>query len=192
MGRDGIEIQIETIAGEKGEAARDQVVSQGVNDAMRGILRARAKMEDGKKLRTGVDRQPEPQHMLRAAQPRAQFIQLDVWDLEGVEAALMEDLRVSACTSEPRRDGGLSVAKDPFSSGRVQPFGQRREHDCDLLRRGFQTVQGRVPSGTERDEARLAAKGLDTLGTAMLSISDQRMDMSVCDPSIGARFVGAS
>jgi hypothetical protein len=34
-------------------------VSQEVDDAMRGVLRARAQMEHGKKLRSGVDGQPE-------------------------------------------------------------------------------------------------------------------------------------
>ena len=42
MGREGIEVQIEAIAGEKWETARDQDVSQRVDDAMRCVLRAGA------------------------------------------------------------------------------------------------------------------------------------------------------
>jgi hypothetical protein len=34
-------------------------VSQGVDDAMRGVLGTGAQMEDGKQLRCGVDDQPE-------------------------------------------------------------------------------------------------------------------------------------
>jgi len=45
------------------------------------VLRAGTQMEDGKKLGAGVDGQPEPQHLFRAAQPCAQFIQLEVWQL---------------------------------------------------------------------------------------------------------------
>jgi len=38
--------------------------------------------------------------------------------------------------------------------------------------RGFQTVQGRVASSTERDAASLTTKGLDALGLAMRAITD--------------------
>jgi len=66
----------------------------------------------------------------------------------------------------------LSVAEDPFGSGGVQPFGQRRQHHGDLVRRGFQTVQGSVAPGSERGKARRASKGLDPFGTAMLAIAN--------------------
>ena len=50
---------------------------------------------------------------------------------------------MSPCASQPRGDGGLSVAEDPRGRRKIQPFGQRREH----LRRGFQTVQRRPEYG---------------------------------------------
>ena len=53
--------------------------------------------------------------------------------------------KVCACSParvRKARDGGLSVAKDPFGSGRVQPFGQRREHHGDLLRGVFRRYKG--------------------------------------------------
>ena len=76
--------------------------------------------------------------------------------------------KVCACfasASQPGGDGGLSKAEDSLSRGRVQPFGQRRQHHGDLLRGGFQSVQGRVASSAERGAAGLTAKGLDPLGT---------------------------
>jgi len=45
--------------------------------------------------------------------------------------------------------------------------------------RGFQTVQGRVASGTEGGVAGLAAKRLDPLSRAMLAIPDESMDLSI-------------
>ena len=96
-----------------------QDVSQGVDDAMRGILRAGAKMEDGKKLRTGIDGQPEPQHVVRAAQSGSQFVQLEMREVEVTKGALVQDLCMLPSACEPRGDGGLSVAKDPFGSGKV-------------------------------------------------------------------------
>jgi len=99
---------------------------------------------------------------------------------------------VLASTSQPGDDGGLSVAEDPFGGARVQTFGKRREHPCDLLRRGFQTVQGGVASRTERGPAGLTAKRLDVFGLAMLAISHESVAGSVCDPEVRALLVGTS
>jgi hypothetical protein len=93
----------------------------------------RTQIEHGNKLRAGVNGQPQPEQVCRAAQPRAQFIQLEVRDPEMAKGALVEGLSVLASTGQPGRDGGLSKAKGPQGLGRVQPFGQRREHQGDLL-----------------------------------------------------------
>src|SRR6266849_6879914 len=102
----------------------------------------------------------------------------------------MEDLSMPACTSEPSSDCGLTIAEDPFGSGSIQSFGQRRQHHCDLLRGCFQTVQGGMAPSTERGAARLAAKGLDELGTAMLAVPNQRVDLIIGNADIGALLVG--
>jgi hypothetical protein len=65
---------------------------------MRGVLRAGAQMEDGKKLGARVDDQPE--HLFGAAQPGSQFIQLQVRELEMAEAALVQGWRVRARTGQ--------------------------------------------------------------------------------------------
>jgi hypothetical protein len=70
------------MTGEKWEAARNQEVPQGVDERMRCVLRAGPQMEDGKNLCGGVDGQPQPQHLCGAAQPGAQFVQLQVRELE--------------------------------------------------------------------------------------------------------------
>jgi len=117
-------------------------VSQGVDDAMRTVLRAGTQMEDGKQLCRGVDDQPQPQDAGMAAEPCSQFIQLQVWEPEMAEAAFVQELRVLTCTSQPGGNGRLPVAEDSLGSGSVQPFGQCRQHDGDMLGRGFQPVQG--------------------------------------------------
>ena len=109
--------------------------------------------------------------------------------MEMEEEALVQGVRVPACTSEPPRNSGLSKAEDPLGGGRVEPFGQRREHHGDLVRGGFQAIQGGVASGTERAVARLAAKGLDLLSTPMLAVPDKRMDVSVSDAKVRALLV---
>jgi hypothetical protein len=52
----------------------------------------------------------------------------------------MEELSVLASTSQPGGDRGLPKAEDPFGGGRVEPFGESRQHHGDLLRGSFQTI----------------------------------------------------
>ena len=52
-------------------------------------------------------------HLCGAAQPSTQFVQLEAREVQGVEAALMEEFSVPAGASEPGADGGLPVALRP-------------------------------------------------------------------------------
>jgi hypothetical protein len=133
----------------------------------------------GKNLRRGVDSQPEPLHLRMAAQPGAQFIQLDMREPEMAEEAFMQGVCVLANASEPGSDGGVSKAEDPRGRRRVEPFRQRREDHGDLLGRRFQSVQGGVVPGSERGAARLTPKGLDRFALAMFAIADQRLPVRV-------------
>jgi hypothetical protein len=139
---------------------------------MRHVLGSRTELKHRKNLRARVDGQPQPKHLRGAAQSSAQFVQLKVREVEMAEEALVQGVCVPACTREPPRNRGVSKAEDALGRGRVEPFGQSREHHCNLTSRGFQTIQRRVASGTERGVASLAAKGLDALGTAMLAITN--------------------
>ncbi len=89
MSRDGREVQIEAITGEEWEATGSQELSQGVDDQVRRILCAGSQMEHGKNLREGIDGQPKPEHLCRAAQSGAQFIQLQVREPEMAEGVLV-------------------------------------------------------------------------------------------------------
>ena len=110
--------------------------------------------------------------------------------MEMAEEALVQGVCVPACTREPPRNRGLSGAEDPLSGGRVQSFGQRREHHGDLMGWSFQAIQGGVASGTERRAARLAAKGLDPLRLTMLAIANQRVDVCIGVTEVRALRVG--
>jgi len=114
----------------------------------------------------------------------AAVVQLEVWEVQMEEEALVQDPRVLARTGEPGGNGGLSKAENPFSGRWVQSFSQRSEHDGDLVSGSFQPVEGRVAPGSERAVAGLTAKGLDRLSTPMLAVPDQCMEMSVCDPEV--------
>jgi hypothetical protein len=156
-----------------------QELSQGVNDRMGHVLRAGTELKHRQNLGTGIEGQPEPQHLGGAAQSGANFVQLQVRKMQVAEGVLMQELSVPACTSEPPGNRGVSKAENPLGRGRVEPFGQRREHDGDLLRGGFQPVQRRVASRTEGGVALLAAKRLDALSAAMLAIPNQSMPSSI-------------
>src|SRR6266704_3691013 len=105
------------------------------------------------------------------------------------EEALVQIPGMLASTGQPGGDGDLSKAEDTLSSRRIQSFGQRRQHHCDLVRGGFQTKEGRVEPGSERSVAGLTAKGLDPLGTSMLAIPDQSTNVCVCDFKVGTLSV---
>src|SRR6266566_3332079 len=93
------------------------------------VLRAETEMEDGKNLRTGVDGQPQPQDVCVAAEPGAQFVQLEIRKLEMTEKVLVEGVSVFPSAGQPGGDSGLTVAEDPLGSGWVQPFGERHQHN---------------------------------------------------------------
>ena len=149
-------------------------------------------MQDRKDLRTGVDGQPQPQDVGAAAQPRPQLIQLEIGKLEVTEKVFVQGLSVLPRAGQPSDDGRLPVAEDPLGGRGVQPFGKCREHHGDFVSGGFQTIQRRVASSTERRAAGLAAKRLDPLGRAMLAIPDERMGMCIGNCEVRALLVGTS
>ena len=51
-------------------------------------------------------------------------------------------------------------------------------------------LQRSIVSSAERGAAGLAAKGLDLLGTAMLAIPNQRVDVSIGDAEVRALLIG--
>ena len=133
MGGEGIEVEVEPITGEQRDAAWGQHLSQGVYYRMGHVLGAGTQLEHWQYLRARIDDQPEPLHLCMAAQPRAQFVQLQVREPQMSEGPLVQGLGVLACTREPPHDGRLTRAEDAFGSRRVQPFSQRGEHHGDLL-----------------------------------------------------------
>src|SRR5215470_17102706 len=103
--------------------------------------------------------------------------------------AFMQGVRMLTGTGEPGGDGGLTIAEDPLGSRMIKPFGQGRQYHCDLMRRGFQTVQGRVAPGSEGGAASRTSKRLDALGMAMLAIPDKCMNVRVSDAEVGTLVV---
>ena len=114
-----------------------QELSQRMDDAMGQVLYSGTQMEGGKNLAAGINRQPEPDHVLRAAQPGSQFIQLEVWELQKAEGPLVQRPSIRSSASQPPRDDGLPKAEDAFSCGSVQPFGKPPRAPWQLVGREF-------------------------------------------------------
>ena len=83
-----------------GRQKGDQAQPQSVDEPLRHVLRAGTQLEDGKNLGAGINGQPEPEHLFGTAQAGAQFVQLQVREVEMEEEALVQRVRVYICTSE--------------------------------------------------------------------------------------------
>jgi hypothetical protein len=110
VGRESIKVEIQTITRKEWEAARSHSLSQIVDEQMGHVLGARAELKHGKDLGEGIDGQPQPEHLSGAAQPGAQFVQLQVWEVQMAEEALVQGVRVLASTRQPGGNSRLSVA----------------------------------------------------------------------------------
>jgi hypothetical protein len=135
MSRESIEVEIESITGEERKAARSQELSQGMDDPMCHVLGAETELKGRKNLGAGIDGQPE--QLFGTAEAGAQFIQLEVREVEMEEEAFVQDLRVLTSTSQPSGDRGLTVTEDPLGGGRIQPLGKPQRAPWRSAARGF-------------------------------------------------------
>ena len=79
-----------------------------------------------------------------------------------------------AARVRPGGDSGLPVAEDPLSGGKVQPFGECRQHHGDLVEEVVGRNERSVAPSSERRAAGLAAKDLNALSMTMRTISKRR------------------
>jgi hypothetical protein len=78
----------------RGTQKGGQDLSQRVDEPMGHGLGAGAELKHRKNLGEGIDRQPEPENLVGAAEPGAQFIQLQMREPEDAERALVQRLSV--------------------------------------------------------------------------------------------------
>jgi hypothetical protein len=77
-----------------------QDLSQGMDDAMCHVLCTGAELEDREKLGAGIDSEPEPEDLLGAAQPGAEFVQLQMQEVQVAEAVLVQGVRMITRTGQ--------------------------------------------------------------------------------------------
>jgi hypothetical protein len=98
VGGERIKVAIEPVTGKQWDATRRQPLLESMDEPMGHGLGAGAELKRRKNLGEGIDRQPEPENLIGAAEPGAQFIQLQVGEVEIGEEALVQGLRVLAST----------------------------------------------------------------------------------------------
>src|SRR5262249_38757343 len=191
MGGECVEIEIETIAGERRDAARRETPVEIVDQCMCRILRARTQMQHGDQLADRINRQPQPQRVHAAPQPSAELVELDMQQVQVPQGAVVQRRTVPPRTCQPGGDGSGTVAKNPHGSGHREPFGHGRQHLTYALGRRFEPIEWRVSTGRKRGATGLAAQRLDALYFPLSSVADQRMDVRIRDLIVLAGAVGA-
>jgi hypothetical protein len=83
-----------------GKQKGGQVPSERVDEQVCHVLCAGTQLKHGKNLGAGIDRQPEPQHLRMASEPSAQFVQLQVLEVEMAEEAYVQGLCMFPSASE--------------------------------------------------------------------------------------------
>jgi hypothetical protein len=101
----------------------------------------------GRIARAGVDGQPEPKHLFGTAEPGAQFVQLQVWEVQMAEEAFVQGLSVRARARQPGGDGRLPVAEDPFGGGNIQSTSRALSAPLRPAERGFSDGRGECGAG---------------------------------------------
>ncbi len=76
MSGEGVEVGMEAITGEEGQAARSQLLAQAVDEQLSHSVGARTELQHWNAFGKWIDGHPEPQDLGVAAQPRAEFIEL--------------------------------------------------------------------------------------------------------------------
>jgi len=138
-----------------------------------------------------IDGHPEPEDVGTAAEPGAQFIELDVRQMQALENAVVEHGSVLPSAGQPGGDCGMAVAKDPYCRRDIHPFCERSQHLRNTLGCGFEAVQWRISARAEGGAAGLAAQGLDAFALAVGAVTNQRVNLRVGDLVVQARGVRA-
>ena len=91
VSRERIEIEIKPVTGKERKESRGQSLSERVDEPMGDSLGAGAELKHGQNLGARIESQPEPEHLTGTAQPGANFIQLQMREVQVAEGALMEE-----------------------------------------------------------------------------------------------------
>jgi hypothetical protein len=116
-----IEVQVQAIAREDRKTLRSQPRTELVDDAMRRVLCPCAEVQDRDELGERIECHPQPEHVGSVAQVGAQFVELEVREVELAEPAVMEYGAVLAGARHPPGNRLLGVAEHRLAAATLSP-----------------------------------------------------------------------
>jgi hypothetical protein len=138
-------------------------------------------MQHRHKLTRRIDGYPKPQDVGTTPLPRAQLVELDVWEVKIAKDVVVQLGAVFASACQPTRDGGVAMPEHAHHGGDREPFRQRGEHFRNPGRCRFEPLQRCIASRAERGVAGLTAQGLSALVPSIHTVANQSMNVRVGD-----------
>ncbi len=152
-----------------------------MNQCVRRVLGSCPQVPHRDDFAQRVNRNPQPHCVRPAAEPRPQFVKLNVREGEIPKDPLVEDGTECSSPCQPGRDGGVAMSEHAHGGGQIEPFGQGCQHFANPPGRRFEPIEWCVTAGAERGATGLAAQGLNSLGSPMCAITDECMHLSIND-----------
>jgi hypothetical protein len=90
VGRQRVEVQVQPITGENRQAARGKPETQVMDDGMRCHLGPRAKVQHRDEFGQWVERHPQPEDVCSITEACPEFIELEVWEREVPNPAVVQ------------------------------------------------------------------------------------------------------
>jgi hypothetical protein len=116
MRRQRIEILIQAITRAHRDTIHYKPLAQFVHHRMGEILRTCPELQYWYDFGEWIDRDPEPEHMSPATQPCAQFVELDMREVQVAEDTVVQARAMFTGTGQPGRYGRRAMAKNPRGS----------------------------------------------------------------------------
>ncbi len=117
-------------------------------------------------------------------QPRPEFVELEVREVEPLEPAVVQGRTVLAGACQPGADCALAVAKHPHCRSDREPFGERTQDFGDSRGWRLEAIERGVATGGEGGRTGLTPERLNALVRAVRAIADQGVHLHVGDPKV--------
>lgn len=190
VGGEGIEVEAEAIAAERGDTTGSEAAFEIVDEGMGQELRTGADLEGEDDLRAGFEGDPDPD-IVSMADMGFEFVKLDIVGDPVVKVMVMEGLIELAEADEPASDGGGMVLEDADGGGLIDAFAESSDDFIDAAKRSFQVVHGSEAALTEALAASLTAEPLDRVMYAAQTIADECVEVVIADAKVITARIGA-
>ena len=162
-----------------------------MDHGVRSILGACPELQQRNNFGEGSERDPQPQPVRPAQQPRAQLVEVHVREMQPLKGAIVQRCAVFPRSHQPSRDGRVPMPEHPHGRGDIHPLRQRRQHLANPVGCRFKPIERGVAWRAEARATCLTAQRLDALAPPLSAIAHQGMDLRIGDRILQACAVGA-